>query len=99
MRTLPASPDFRVFPDPPRSPIFSIRTHWPRELADACQARGFVVRPIVYPTVPAGAERVRVCLHADNTTGEVDRLLATVKGWLDATSQDRSSALATRHRL
>lgn len=42
-----------------------------------------MVRPVVPPTVPAGSERVRVCLHAGNTEGDVDRLVARIGEWLD----------------
>lgn len=34
------------------------------------------------PTVPAGKERVRVCLHAGNTTEEVDAFVDTIEQWL-----------------
>lgn len=42
-----------------------------------------MVRPVVAPTVPAGSERVRVCLHAGNTEEDVDRLVARIGEWLD----------------
>lgn len=64
-----------------RSPIFSIRTRLPRELAQYCQERGLIVRPIMAPTVPLGKERVRVCLHAGNTRQEMDNLLGTIEEW------------------
>lgn len=63
------------------SPIFSIRTRLPRELARYCQERGLIVRPIMAPTVPLGKERVRVCLHAGNTRQEMDKLLETIEKW------------------
>lgn len=34
------------------------------------------------PTVPKGTQRVRVCLHAGNTTQEIDRFVECVGGWL-----------------
>jgi 8-amino-7-oxononanoate synthase len=37
------------------------------------------VRPILYPTVPKGLERLRVVLHAFNTPDEVDLLLKCLK--------------------
>lgn len=64
-----------------RSPIFSIRTKLPRELARYCQERGLIVRPIMAPTVPLGKERVRVCLHAGNTRKEMDKLLVSIEQW------------------
>jgi 8-amino-7-oxononanoate synthase len=40
------------------------------------QQRGFDVRPILYPTVPKGGERLRIVLHSFNTTEQVKGLLA-----------------------
>jgi 8-amino-7-oxononanoate synthase len=67
----------------PRSPIISLLTSEPRSLARHCQDSGFIVRPIVAPTVPLGKERVRVCLHAGNTEGEIEGLVAKIGEWLD----------------
>ncbi|KAL5047723.1 hypothetical protein BDW71DRAFT_34366 [Aspergillus fruticulosus] len=64
------------------SPIFSLRSSVPRELARICQERGYTVRAIMPPTVPAGRERVRVCLHAGNTVEEIDGLIGTIATWL-----------------
>lgn len=36
---------------------------------------GFDVRPIVSPTVPAGKERLRICLHSFNTEDEISKLV------------------------
>jgi 8-amino-7-oxononanoate synthase len=66
----------------PRSPIFSLLTPEPRSLAKWCQEAGFVVRPIVPPTVPEGTQRVRVCLHAGNTMEDIEGLAARIRGWL-----------------
>lgn len=66
----------------PKSPIFALLTPHPRSLSARCQAAGFVVRPIVPPTVPEGGQRVRVCLHAGNTKDQVDRLVEAVKEWV-----------------
>ncbi|QKX57163.1 uncharacterized protein TRUGW13939_04271 [Talaromyces rugulosus] len=66
-----------------RSPIFSIRTKYPRELARYCQQRGLIVRAIMAPTVPLGKERVRVCLHAGNTRHEIDQLVGAIKKWAE----------------
>ena len=54
----------------------------PRSLALHCQSAGFIVRPVVSPTVPQGTERVRVCLHSGNTTEQIDRFVDCVKEWL-----------------
>lgn len=77
---------------PPESPIFSICTTHPRSLAEFCQTNGLVVRPIVPPTVPEGTSRVRVCLHASNTTDEIDRLCRTITSWINLGSFERASA-------
>lgn len=45
-----------------------------RSQAYLIQQVGLDVRAILSPTVPKGKERLRVCLHAFNTTDEIDRL-------------------------
>ncbi len=47
-----------------------------RALAARLQAAGLDVRPILYPTVPKGSERLRIVLHAFNTIEELDALIA-----------------------
>ena len=49
-----------------------------RELALHLQRKGLDVRPILSPTVPLGLERIRICLHAYNTTGEINLLADTI---------------------
>lgn len=46
-----------------------------KQVAGALQAAGLDVRPILYPTVPAGKERLRIVLHAFNTMDEVKKLV------------------------
>jgi 8-amino-7-oxononanoate synthase len=46
-----------------------------RQTAHYLQQQGFDVRPILYPTVPAGSERLRIVLHAFNTEEELRSLL------------------------
>ncbi|WP_421828135.1 aminotransferase class I/II-fold pyridoxal phosphate-dependent enzyme [Larkinella sp.] len=50
-----------------------------RAVAAQLQQAGFDVRPIVSPTVPAGRERLRICLHAFNSESEIDSLVQTLK--------------------
>lgn len=50
-----------------------------RALAAFLQGEGLDVRPILYPTVPKGQERLRIVLHAFNTEMEVGRLLNSLK--------------------
>jgi 8-amino-7-oxononanoate synthase len=38
------------------------------------RGKGFDVRPIRKPTVPEGSERIRICLHAFNTSEDIIRL-------------------------
>ncbi|WP_324671370.1 aminotransferase class I/II-fold pyridoxal phosphate-dependent enzyme [Hymenobacter sp. GOD-10R] len=42
-----------------------------RAVAQAAQAAGFDVRPIVSPTVPVGTERLRLIIHSFNTEAEI----------------------------
>ncbi|PWY80891.1 PLP-dependent transferase [Aspergillus sclerotioniger CBS 115572] len=76
----------------PRSPIFSLRSPLPRQLATVCQRKGFLVHAIMSPTVPAGQERVRICLHAGNTVEEIDGLVETIQGWLNNQASDKPTA-------
>lgn len=83
-RTTDSGALLRVSDDCPPSPIFSILTTEPRSLALWCQKAGFVVRAIVPPTVPHGAERIRVCLHAGNSVEEVERLVGRIGAWVSS---------------
>lgn len=47
--------------------------------AELLQQSGFAVKAILPPTVPAGSQRLRVCIHAFNTPEEIDRLIALLK--------------------
>jgi 8-amino-7-oxononanoate synthase len=48
-----------------------------KAVARRIQDAGFDVRPILYPTVPKGTERLRIVLHSFNTIDQLERL-ATV---------------------
>lgn len=50
-----------------------------RQVAHEAQRVGLDVRAILSPTVPAGQERLRLCIHAFNTTEEVDQLVAILR--------------------
>lgn len=43
--------------------------------AQQLQDAGFAVKAILPPTVPAGSQRLRICIHAFNTQEEIDRLI------------------------
>jgi len=49
-------------------------------VADQIKKAGFDVRPVFYPEVPKGQERVRIVLHSFNTRGEVSWLIQAIKG-------------------
>ncbi|KAF7509341.1 hypothetical protein GJ744_008064 [Endocarpon pusillum] len=70
----------------PKSPIISLLTSDPRGLAQYCQRAGFVVRAIVAPTVPEGFERVRVCLHAANTSAQAEKFVQILQTWIEQES-------------
>lgn len=49
-------------------------------LAEKLQQKGLAVKAILSPTVPEGAERLRICIHAFNTPEEIDLLKAVLSG-------------------
>lgn len=50
-----------------------------RHIAAEAQRVGLDVRAILSPTVPAGQERLRICIHAFNTVEEIDQLLTILQ--------------------
>ncbi|ANW94892.1 8-amino-7-oxononanoate synthase [Wenyingzhuangia fucanilytica] len=46
-----------------------------KKVALSIQEQGFLVKPIMSPTVPKGQERLRICLHAHNSKKEIKDLL------------------------
>ena len=69
------------FPSDIISPIFPILTSAPIPLANFLRSLGYAARPIPYPVVPRGQERVRVVAHARNTEAELDELIAHLLEW------------------
>jgi 8-amino-7-oxononanoate synthase len=53
-----------------------------RRIANILQQNNLDIRPIMYPSVPWGEERLRIVLHAFNTIGELDLLLNSLKNSL-----------------
>ena len=50
-------------------------------------------RPITWPTVPKGKDRVRVCLHAGNSWSEIDRLIEAILEWaVDIVAKSKKEA-------
>jgi 8-amino-7-oxononanoate synthase len=91
-----------ILPDTcPSSPIFAILTQKPRTLAAHCQAAGFNARPVVSPTVPRGTERVRVCLHAGNTTDQIDNFVNCLRTWIvsEGAAQQKALSEQTRYQM
>jgi 8-amino-7-oxononanoate synthase len=50
-----------------------------RRVAGRLQGKGYDVRPILSPTVPAGTERLRICLHTYNTEQQILGLTEELK--------------------
>lgn len=46
-----------------------------KRIANICRKNKFDIRPILYPTVPKGQERLRIVLHSFNTIEEVQALV------------------------
>ncbi|MTI21368.1 pyridoxal phosphate-dependent aminotransferase family protein [Fulvivirga sp. RKSG066] len=49
-----------------------------RTLAQKLVKSGYDIRPILSPTVPAGKERIRICLHTFNSDDEISHLVDTL---------------------
>lgn len=49
-----------------------------KQIALQIQQAGFDVRPILYPTVPKGKERIRICIHSFNSKEEVIKLAEVI---------------------
>ncbi|HTB51286.1 MAG TPA: pyridoxal phosphate-dependent aminotransferase family protein [Ferruginibacter sp.] len=54
-----------------------------KALANHLTGKGFFAKAILSPTVPAGTERLRICLHAFNTKEQIDLLLNEVEANLN----------------
>lgn len=68
-----------------RSPVQGVIVPGNREvrsLAEQLRTGNLDIRPILYPTVPKGLERLRIVLHAFNSEEELDMLLNCLKNSL-----------------
>lgn len=65
----------------PPTPIIPLLTPHARALSAHLLTHGLNARPISWPTVPKGMDRVRVCLHAGNTRAEIDALVSASVAW------------------
>ncbi|PCH42547.1 PLP-dependent transferase [Wolfiporia cocos MD-104 SS10] len=79
------------------TPIIPLLTPYPRPLSAHLRALGLNARPITWPTVPKGRERVRVCLHAGNTREEVRRLVDGAVEWAKAWQRENAGARGALH--
>ncbi len=53
-----------------------------RAAATAMRDQGFDLRPILAPTVAAGSERIRICMHAFNTPEQLHTALSLLQQWI-----------------
>ncbi len=58
------------------------------EAEQALAAQGYFARAIRSPTVPAGSERLRLCLHAFNTESEIKRALTILSDCAASAEQE-----------
>ncbi|KAI0701209.1 pyridoxal phosphate-dependent transferase [Cytidiella melzeri] len=63
------------------TPIIPVMTCQPRPLSAYLRKLGMNARPITWPTVPKGRDRIRVCLHYGNSREEVERLATAMIEW------------------
>jgi 8-amino-7-oxononanoate synthase len=92
--TLPAHPQ-KYYQQPsmaqPPTPILPLLTPRARSLSAHLLAHGLNARPISWPTVPKGTDRVRVCLHAGNTREDIDALVNASVAWAAAVGRDQQA--------
>lgn len=75
------------------SPILPIMTAHPRPLSAHLRHLGLNARPITWPTVPKGKDRVRVCLHAGNSRRDVERLVCGIVEWAERMVDERAKSV------
>lgn len=63
------------------TPIIPVLTSRPRPLSAYLRTKGMNARPITWPTVPKGRDRIRVCLHSGNSREEVENLAFSMVEW------------------
>jgi 8-amino-7-oxononanoate synthase len=63
-----------------------------RTLSAQLLAHGINARPISWPTVPKGTDRVRVCLHSGNTHIELDMLIDAAIAWAAAVAREEGDS-------
>ncbi|KAK8864359.1 hypothetical protein IAR55_001606 [Kwoniella newhampshirensis] len=74
----------------PASPILGLLTPTPHGLSAFLLERGFIVRPVVPPTVPPGGERVRICLRAGMKRSAIEGLVTALREWVELKTTEGS---------
>jgi len=69
---------------------------YPRPLAARLRTLGLNARPITWPTVPKGKDRVRICLHAENSFEEVDMLIQHSMQWASEMATGSSGGILSK---
>ncbi|CAG8554722.1 23025_t:CDS:2, partial [Racocetra persica] len=66
------------------------------KLSRIIQKAGYNVKPIRSPTVPVGKERVRICIHADNTEEEILGLISVIEDYFKENRGIRNNLISSR---
>lgn len=64
-----------------------------KSIANQLQEKGFDVKAILSPTVPAGQERLRFCLHSFNTKEEISEVLGLLSTFVFGTQMTQINGL------
>jgi 8-amino-7-oxononanoate synthase len=83
----------------PPTPIIGLLTATPHALSNFLLDKGFIVRPVVPPTVPVGEERVRVCLRSGIERGTVKKLVQAIEEWTGSQTPQAGKQPILRARL
>jgi 8-amino-7-oxononanoate synthase len=83
----------------PPAPIVGLLTSTPHALSTFLLEKGFIVRPVVPPTVPPGEERVRVCLRAGIDRDVVKSLVGAIEEWTRLLVQNTQTRDGLRAKL
>lgn len=87
------------------TPIVPVLTSRPRPLSAYLRTKGMNARPITWPTVPKGRDRIRVCLHSGNSREEVEKLAISMAEWareqvsLEKLTEDAGTSVQARVSL
>lgn len=69
------------------TPIVPLMSFYAMSLETHLKRSGMSARGITWPVVSVGEERVRVCLHANNTVQDVERLVDRAIEWATETAE------------